>query len=80
MGDAMYRIGEAITVGYNLNFDGYRYLQTYGPVVHNFLNGQMQYDWMGVPTNDTEITPRCASKIEAALDARSGRAGRASHS
>ena len=60
MGDAMYRIGEAITVvGYNLDFDGYRYLQTYGPLVHNFLNGQMQYDWMDVPTNDTEIVWRC---------------------
>jgi hypothetical protein len=63
-------LGEAITVvAYNLDFDGYRYLRTYGPIVHEFVDGGMHMEWRSEqPTTDREIVSRCVRfVINAAL-------------
>jgi hypothetical protein len=58
--DAMDRMSEAITViAYNLDFDGYRCLQTYGPIVHELVGGKMHMDWAQEPPIDSEIVWRC---------------------
>ena len=40
--------GEAITViAHHLDFEGYRYLKTYSPVVHEFPQGRFTTEWAG---------------------------------
>ena len=62
-------LGEAITVlAYHLDYDGYRYLRTYGPVVHELAGGDMIVDRMREPTTDRSIVDRCiAFAVDAAL-------------
>ena len=62
-------LGEAITViAYNLNYDGYRHIRTYGPVVHEMIGGDMVMDWTQEPTTDKRIVDRCvAFAVDAAL-------------
>jgi hypothetical protein len=62
-------LGEAITVlAYNLDYDGYRYIRTYGPVVHEMVGGNMLPEWMRNPTTDRSIVDRCvAFAVDAAL-------------
>jgi hypothetical protein len=62
-------LGEAITIiAYNLDYDGYRYIRTYGPVIHEMVGGKMTVEWMRVPTADRAIVDRCvAFAIDAAL-------------
>ena len=73
LGEALNRVtdglGEAITViAYNLDFDGYRYLRTYGPIVHELVGGEIHMEWWGEPTTDSEIVSRCVGfAINAAL-------------
>lgn len=61
-------LGDAITVvAYNLDFDGYRYLRTYGPVVVEFANSEkIQVQWMKTPNTDIKIASRC---VDFAVDA-----------
>ena len=65
---------EAITViAYNLDFDGYRYLKTYSPVIHEFVGGNMQLEWMGAVEVDKYIVRRCLDFVtNAALSLESG--------
>jgi hypothetical protein len=57
---------EAIAViAYNLDFDGYRYLKTYGPVVHELVGGSMQVEWFRElewfdAALTSSLTPPCA--------------------
>ena len=62
-------LGEAITIiAYNLDYDGYRYIQTYGPVIHEMEGGNMLPQWTREPTTDRRIVDRCvAFAIDAAL-------------
>lgn len=62
-------LGEAITIlAHHLDYDGYRYLRTYGPVIHVVGLGGMAADWTQEPTTDRSIVDRCvAFAIDAAL-------------
>ncbi|MBV1707028.1 MAG: hypothetical protein KGQ37_07455 [Hyphomicrobiales bacterium] len=62
-------LGEAITViAYNLDYDGYRHILTYGPAIHEMVGGNMVMDWMKTPTTDKRIVDRCvAFAVDAAL-------------
>jgi hypothetical protein len=62
--------GEAITViAYNLDFDGYRYLKTYSPVIHEFIGGKTSIEWPNRAQGiDEEIVKRCLAFVtDAAL-------------
>ena len=61
--------GEALTIlAYGLDYDGYRFLKTFGPVVHEFFGGGTKVEWARDPTTDEEIVRRCvAFSIDAAL-------------
>lgn len=69
VGELGQSLGEAITIiAYNLDYDGYRYIRTYGPVVHEMVGGNMLAQWMRAPTTDRRIVDRCiAFAIDAAL-------------
>ena len=62
-------LGEAITIlACHLDYDGYRYLRTYGPVIHIVGLAGMAADWMQEPTTDRSIVDRCvAFAVDAAL-------------
>jgi hypothetical protein len=62
-------LGEAITIlAYHLDYNGYRYLRTYGPVIHIVGLGGMAADWTQEPTTDRSIVDRCvAFAVDAAL-------------
>jgi hypothetical protein len=62
-------LGEAITVlAYHLDYDGYRFLRTYGPVVHEMADGSMLADMTRELTTDRTIVDRCvAFAVDAAL-------------
>jgi hypothetical protein len=62
-------LGEAITViAYNLDYDGYRYIRTYGPVLNEMAGGNMLAQWVRQPTTDSRIVDRCiAFAVDAAL-------------
>jgi hypothetical protein len=62
-------LGEAITIlAYHLDYDGYRYLRTYGPVIHIVGLAGMAADWTQEPTTDRSIVDRCvAFAVDAAL-------------
>jgi hypothetical protein len=62
-------LGEAITIiAYNLDYHGYRYIRTYGPVIHELIGGSMVVDWLQRPTADRSIVDRCvAFAVDAAL-------------
>jgi hypothetical protein len=62
-------LGEAITIlAYHLDYDGYRYLRTYGPVINIVGLGGMAVDWTQEPTTDRSIVDRCvAFAVDAAL-------------
>jgi hypothetical protein len=62
-------LGEAITVvAYNLDYDGFRYLKSYGPIVHEFPGGDIYVEWTAEPTTNVEIASRCVDfAINAAL-------------
>jgi hypothetical protein len=62
-------LGEAITIlAYHLDYDGYRYLRTYGPVIHIVGLGGMAADWTQEPTTDRTIVDRCIGfAVDAAL-------------
>jgi hypothetical protein len=71
LGEALRRVvdglGEAITVvAYNLDFDGYRYLKSYGPVVIELIGGNIVVQWTTEPTTDVKIASRC---VDFAIDA-----------
>jgi hypothetical protein len=68
------RLGEAITIiAYNLDYDGYRYIRTYGPVVREMLGGNMHTEWIRSPTTDSRIVDRCvAFAVDAALRLEAG--------
>jgi hypothetical protein len=60
--DALEQIGEAITVlAYHLDYDGYRYLQTYGPTIHDVEGGGMNAVWTIDLTTDRSIVDRCVA-------------------
>jgi hypothetical protein len=61
-------LGEAITIlAYHLDYDGYRYLRTYGPGIHP-TSGGIFTQWMQEPTTDRSIVDRClAFAVDAAL-------------
>jgi hypothetical protein len=69
VGDMGQQLGEAITVvAYSLDYDGYRYLKTFGPVVHEVIGGDMIVEWVKEPTTDKRIVDRCvAFAVDAAL-------------
>jgi hypothetical protein len=70
VGDAFDRVSEAITVvAYNLDYEGYRHLLTFGPVIHELLGGEFVIDWtVKPPTRDRSTMERCiAFAIDAAL-------------
>jgi hypothetical protein len=51
---------EAIAVvAYNLDFDGYRYLKTYGPVIHELVGASMHVEWFREIEFDEDIVRRC---------------------
>ena len=62
-------LSEAITVlAYHLDYDGYRCLRTYGPVIHIVGLAGMAADWTQEPTTDRSIVDRCvAFAVDAAL-------------
>jgi hypothetical protein len=64
-------LGEAITIlAYHLDYDGYRYLRTYGPNIYATagLAGGISTQWMQEPTTDRSIVDRClAFAVDAAL-------------
>jgi hypothetical protein len=68
VGDAFYRLGEAITViAYNLDYDGYRHLRTFAPVIVKVEEGSDTL-WTTTPTADPRVVERCvAFAIDAAL-------------
>ena len=67
--------GEAITmIAHNLDFEGYRYLKTYGPTVHVFGSGRIAANWpnrnreVRASDIDAPISQRCVSfVVDAAL-------------
>ena len=67
--DALEQMGEAITVlAYHLDYDGYRYLQTYGPTIYDVERGGMNAVWTIDLTTDRSIVDRCvAFAVDAAL-------------
>jgi hypothetical protein len=69
VGEAFDRVGEAITVvAYNLDYDGYRHLLTFGPVIFEKEGGEMQTQWTIKPTTDEGAVERCvAFAVDAAL-------------
>jgi hypothetical protein len=69
VGEMGQSLGEAITIiAYNLDYDGYRYIRTYGPVIHEMIGGNMRAQWMREPTTDRRMVERCvAFAIDAAL-------------
>jgi len=73
LGQALQRVvdglGEAITVvAYNLDFDGYRYLKSYSPAIHELIGGNIVIEWMTEPTTDVKIASRCVDFVtDAAL-------------
>jgi hypothetical protein len=69
VGEAFERINEAMTVvAYNLDYDGYRHLLTFGPVIYEPPGQEPVPHWpMGV-TPDQNAAERCVSfAIDAAL-------------
>jgi hypothetical protein len=64
-------LGEAITIlAYHLDYDGYRYLRTYGPAIYGAEGlGGMTMNWFQQePTTDRSIVDRCvAFAVDAAL-------------
>jgi hypothetical protein len=60
---------EAIAVvAYNLDFDGYRYLKTFGPVIHELVGGSMQVEWVRGVEFDEDVVRRCLDFVtDAAL-------------
>jgi hypothetical protein len=69
IGEAFDRINEAMTVvAYNLDYDGYRHLLTFGPVVHELPGQEPVVHWPITPTSDQDAAGRCvAFAIDAAL-------------
>lgn len=69
VGEALEQVGEAITVvAYNLDYDGYRHLLTFGPVIVEMVGGEMHIEWMIQPTTDKGAVERCvAFAVDAAL-------------
>ena len=67
--DVIDELSAAITVvAYNLDFDGYRYLMTYGPATHETVGGDLTVMWISVPKADIKIATRCVDfAIDAAL-------------
>jgi hypothetical protein len=64
-------LGEAITIlAYHLDYDGYRYLRTYGPATYpsEGLGLGVSTHWSQEPTTDRSIVDRCvAFAVDAAL-------------
>ena len=69
IGEAFERINEAMTVvAYNLDYDGYRHLLTFGPVLHEVPGHEPAVDWMFGIMPDQNAAERCiAFAIDAAL-------------
>jgi hypothetical protein len=60
-------------IAYNVDFDGYRYLKTYSPVIHEFVGGNMQIEWTREIEVDKDIVRRCVDFFTgAALSLESG--------
>jgi hypothetical protein len=58
--DTFDRISDAMTViAYNLDYDGYRHLLTFGPVLHQIPGGEPVVEWMVEPTKDANAIDRC---------------------
>jgi hypothetical protein len=56
-----------------LDFDGYRYLKTYNPVIHEFIGGAMQTKSMREVEIDKDIVRHCLDFVtNAALRLESG--------
>jgi HEPN domain-containing protein len=65
-----HKISEQITVlAYRLDFEGYRYLQSFGPRIYLFGDGDVRTEWAsGQETITNEIASRClAFAVDAAL-------------
>lgn len=62
------KFSEQVTViAYRLDFDGYRCLKSYSPIIYSFANGNTQAHWNGGASKITEeIASRC---LEFAIDA-----------
>jgi hypothetical protein len=62
-------LGEAITIlAHHLDYDGYRYLRTYGPTIYDVEQGGMGAVWTVNLTTDRSIVDRCiAFAVDAAL-------------
>jgi hypothetical protein len=63
-------LGEAITIlAYHLDYDGYRYLRTFGPGIYPTAGlAGVSVQWMQEPTTDRSIVDRClAFAVDAAL-------------
>lgn len=57
---------EAITVvAYNLDFDSYLLFKTHAPIVHEFMGGRMQVEWMSTDAEQTdpEVVRRCLNFV-----------------
>jgi hypothetical protein len=69
LGEAFDQVGEAITVvAYNLDYDGYRHLLTFGPVIFEMIGGEMRIERTIQPTTDKGAAERCvAFAVDAAL-------------
>jgi hypothetical protein len=62
-------LGEAITIlAYHLDYEGYRYLRTYGPAVYSSGLAGVSTHWTQEPATDRSIVDRCvAFAVDAAL-------------
>ncbi len=69
IGEAFERINEAMTVvAYNLDYDGYRHLLTFGPVLHEMPGHEPVVDWIFGIMPDQNAAERCiAFAIDSAL-------------
>ena len=69
IGEAFEQMNEAMTVvAYNLDYDGYRHLLTFGPVLHEMPGHEPTVDWMFTIMPDQNAAARCiAFAIDAAL-------------
>ena len=68
--DMSYDFGEQITIlAHHLDYDGYLYLKTYGPVIHELIGGHLQLEWTQDTSRLTEvIAKRCVDfAVDAAL-------------
>jgi hypothetical protein len=69
IGKAFERISEAMTVvAYNLDYNGYRHLLTFGPELHELPGHDPVVDWTVKITSDQNAAERCITfAIDAAL-------------